>query len=127
MGGLEGWLASGGVQPLVATLVTGLGGGGLFVKWLEHGRRKRKQSDEVALSLVDELRQQMADERTTCHAKMEALDAKLASERSARQNLETCFELLLVAQDLPESKRAALVKRLRNRLGRTEDPVVVDE
>lgn len=107
-------------------------------KWWEHQRAKRAQTDEVALSLVDQLRQRIdvmdqrhtaemavvrqeqAHEREICSQRLEAQglknDRDLGEASHKIANLATCVEMLLIGYDLPDDKRDAHVSRVRERL-----------
>ncbi|USI71606.1 hypothetical protein [Sphingomonas morindae] len=83
--------------PSIAAALGAAGGGGLIVKLLEHGRAKRKQTDEVALDLVkrltariETLEQAQAHEREVC-------EARLSSVRHELRNVAANFDGLLLA------------------------------
>jgi hypothetical protein len=74
---------------------------------------KREQTDEVALSIVEELRGEMAAiraeqvrEREICDAKLEAADGKMAVLRHELRNVETSFDGLLLALKYAPPDRA---------------------
>jgi len=93
-------------------------------KWWEHRREtkriaisaeqdKREQTDDVALSLVEELRGEMAAiraeqqrEREVCDAKLEAADNKMAVLRHELRNVEASFDGLLLALKYAPPDRA---------------------
>lgn len=97
-----------------SALATGAGGFGLN-GYLGHLRAKRKQTDEVALDLVVQLREKMEAvekrcderiaaveaaserERQVCDAKLEAADHKLSVVRHELGNVESAFDGLLLA------------------------------
>lgn len=104
--------------------VGGLAGAIPLSKWWEHRREtariafnaeqdKREQTDEVALSLVEELRGEMAAiraeqarEREVCDAKLEAADNKMAVLRHELRNVEASFDGLLLALKYAPPDRA---------------------
>jgi hypothetical protein len=91
-GGL-GWFAQ--YWPPVATA----GGAGtigvIITKWWEHQRRKRAQTDNVALDLVHTLTERvnkvegdMLAERQVCEQRISALEAQAAQDRAEHANLD---------------------------------------
>lgn len=75
----------------------GLGAGlsRLIERWLLHKREARRQSDTVALDLVEQLRAEMAINKAEAHAEHVRCEANLSGERHDRHNLETMVVSLL--------------------------------
>ncbi len=107
------------------TIVTGLGSlasGGLAVKWMEHLRAKRAQSDNVALSLVEDLRKELASvraeqvsERDLCAARIGEANAKIDREAAHRHALESMVDSLMLAIELAPDKAAEAVAKVKER------------
>jgi hypothetical protein len=79
----------------IGTAVMGGGLGALLKVVLDHKRRKREQSDDVALSLVDKqneriekLETDMATERDTCTARIEKLERQADEDRKTNEALD---------------------------------------
>jgi hypothetical protein len=104
-----------GWWPQIASAVGGLGGGGLITGYLSHQRAKRKQTDDVALGMVEKLQVRITEvetyaasridavekasvqERLLCDAKLEAADHKMSVLRHELGTVESVFDGLLLA------------------------------
>lgn len=64
-------------------------------RWLVHKREARRQSDTVALDLVEQLRGEMAINKAQAQAEHVRCEANLSMERHDRHNLETMVVSLL--------------------------------
>jgi hypothetical protein len=119
--------------PAIATGLTGLGGGGLFVKLLEHKRAKRAQTDQVALDMVTKLQARIdtvernaaertkaveesaAAERRICDAKLEAMEHRMESAVAQLRASEAMVDSLILAIELAPEKAAEAVAKVRER------------
>ncbi|MBD8472169.1 hypothetical protein [Sphingomonas sp. CFBP 8765] len=109
--------------PSIATAGAGLGMGGLLKTLLDHRRATRLQTDEVAMSLVQQLTRRVetveagaAQERVLC-------DANLAVLRHRVNNLSGSFgSLLLMIEMAPDRARefATRIKEQRAMQEQTE-------
>lgn len=107
---------------LVAALgLLGAGGIGALMKtWLEYKRGKRKDTDNVALALVEKLEQRVVklegdleDERTRC-------EAMLSAGRHSRNNQRQIIYSLLHLFDLPATKRRDALAAVRKQISDME-------
>lgn len=101
--------------PAIATAAGGLGAGGLLKTWLDHKRAARRQTDEVALSLVEQLKGRVgtleagaAQERALC-------DAHMAVLRHRVSNLSGSFDSLLMMAEMAPEHAQAFAARIRER------------
>jgi acetylornithine/succinyldiaminopimelate/putrescine aminotransferase len=104
-----------GWWPQIVSAAGGLGGGGAITSYLSHQRAKRKQTDDVALGMVEKLQARISEveaaaatridavekasvqERLLCDAKLDAADHKLSVLRHELGNVENSFDGLLLA------------------------------
>lgn len=94
--------------------------GGMLKTWLDHTRGKRKQSDEVAMALVERLEARVAvlegsleQERTRC-------DAELGVHRHRINNQRLIIYSLLHLFDVPVARRKEMLANVRAELAAME-------
>lgn len=107
---------------LVIAMLGSAGVGGLFRTWLDHKRGVRKQTDDVSISLVHEMRERMAmvetganldrdraaEERARAERRERLCDLKLGFEHHRVNNLlqlnqSQLFIMQLAPEKLPEA------------------------
>lgn len=141
MGGLIE-LAS-GVTPVVSVLGIPLS---LVLGWWAHKRATRKQTDDVSLAVVKDLRQVVElqseqikalnkgaeDERRVCEARIDKLEeTRRADQADARRredglahklhNVEMNFDSLLLAIEVAPEKAAEVVTKIKGRRRITDE------
>ncbi len=102
--------------PQVVTGLGGLGSGGVISGYLTHKRATREQTDEVALSLVEQLRDELKAVRAEQARERELCEANLSSLRHEVANYRTATQMLLMGIELAPDKAAEVVIRVRERL-----------
>lgn len=115
---LLGWPAI--LIAFLTTLIGGAGIGGMFKTWLDHKRGKRAQTDQVALTLVGQLKgrvealeQALAREHARC-------EAQLGAQRHQINNLKGMLDALLLVWDMPPAKRNQHIEAIRARRNELE-------
>ncbi len=105
------------IISIVLTIIGSAGVGGMLKTWLDHLRGKRKQTDDVALSLVHQqnerirlLEDQQAREREKC-------DRQIAALRHQMANVDSAFDgFLMMVEAMPEKagETAAKIRKQRS-------------
>lgn len=97
--------------PTLATAAGGLGLGGLLKTWLDHKRAARRQTDEVAMGLVGQLRGRIATLEAGAVQERLLCDMRMADLRHRVGNLSTSFDsLIMMAEMAPEHAQAFAVR-----------------
>jgi hypothetical protein len=114
---LSGW-------PLALTLFMGFVGtagiGGLLKTWLDHLRGKRKQTDDVAMNLVQVLSQRVATVEDQSAQERALCDANLTVLRHRINNLSMSFNGLLLVMELSPDKAGEYVARIKEQRAQQE-------
>jgi len=100
-----------------------LGGGGLGAgvrPVLDYWKGRRRQTDEVAMGLVEKLQTRIERLETSSEAERELCDAKLALLRHELYNVQGNFDALLLAIEVAPEKAAEVVAKVKTR--RTSQP-----
>lgn len=117
MTSLPAWLTA---LTLVLGAVGTAGFGGIIKASLDHKRGVRKQSDDVAMALVnkldarvDVLEKNLAAERANC-------EAQLGAHRHRINNLRTTIYSLLHLFDVPSARRKQMLDAIRTDIATME-------
>lgn len=100
----EGWSA-------LVSFVVGGAGTGLLVKFWDHGRKKRAQSDNVALDMVEayeERLKKVEGEHANCRE-------EIARLHEFYSDMKSDLESLLLAIEIAPEKAAEAVRKLRSK------------
>ncbi|KKC24680.1 hypothetical protein WP12_17760 [Sphingomonas sp. SRS2] len=91
---------------VLSALITAVGSGGigvLITKYWEHQRRKRAQTDNVLLELVNKQGRQLKAIRREQRVERHLCEARLAAQRHKVVNLDSAFEgVLMLFKAAPE-------------------------
>jgi len=106
---IPGWI------PFVGSAVGGGGIGAGVRPLLEYWKGQRKQTDEVAMGLVEKLQARIDRLEQAQSAERELCDTKLQVLRQQLANVRGDFEALLLAIEIAPDKAAEVVARLKER------------
>jgi hypothetical protein len=121
----------GGLMALVGSA----GIGGLLKTWLDHTRAKRKQTDDVSLSMVQEMRERMAsveaaaerdreragEERMRAERRERLCDAKLSAEHHRVNNLLSIYQAAIMLVKVAPGNLPELADEIMRRREVQED------
>jgi hypothetical protein len=125
MAGLSShWVA---LLGILGTLFGGAGLGGILKTWLDHKRGVRKDTDEVALSLVNQLKQRVETLETASERERVLCDARLAVQRHRINNLSSNFDALLLLIEMAPEKAAEMVAKIKERRAAQEQAEAVEK
>lgn len=115
------------MDPAIVTafgaFVTGGGIGVGFKAWLEYRRGTRKDSDEVAMGLVDRLTARMEYIEALAERERQKCDAELRALRHQMANVDSAFDgFLMMVEAGPDraGEYAALIRDKRAKQRQTE-------
>ncbi|WP_066795015.1 hypothetical protein [Sphingomonas soli] len=109
------WIVS-GIMALVGTA----GIGGMLKTWLDHSRGKRKQTDDVALALVNRLESRVEKLEGDLEKERARCDAELGVHRHVNKNQRTMIYALLHLFDMPAARRKVALVSIRTELAAME-------
>ena len=115
LGDPAGWLSIGGAA---------IGGGGLGAGLrpiLDYMKGRRRQTDEVAMGLVEKLQARIERLEESSAAERALCDAKLAVLRHELKNVQGNFDALLLAIEIAPEKAAEVVAKIKTRRGQSGD------
>jgi hypothetical protein len=112
-------------MPLIETLPAwaslcgaALGGGGIGAGLrpiLDYSRSRRRQTDEVAMGLVEKLQARIERLEEAQAAERQLCDAKLSILRHELRNMQGNFDALLLAIEVAPEKAAEVVAKVKAR------------
>ena len=114
------WAALTEHWPSLATAGAGLGAGGLVKTWLDHQRAVRRASDEIAMSLVQQLSARVASVEASAAQERALCDAHLAALRDQVGCLSGLFDNLLIVAELAPERVREFAARITERRARQE-------
>lgn len=107
--------------PSLATAGAGLGAGGIVKTWLDHKRERRRQTDKVALALVDQLTRRVETVEASAAQERVLCDARLSLLRERVCGLSGSFDQLLLTIELAPERARELAARIKEqRLGQEQ-------
>ncbi|MEJ7933476.1 hypothetical protein WG907_04290 [Sphingobium sp. AN558] len=125
MAGLSAtWFA---VLGLIGTLIGGAGLGGMLKTWLDHVRGRRKDTDEVALTLVNQLQTRVTSLEDSSDRERKLCDAQLAVQRHRINNLSGNFDALLLLIEMAPDKASEMVAKIKERRSAQEQAEAVEK
>ena len=95
-----------------------IGGGGIgagFRPILDYWRSRRKQTDDVAMNLVEKLQGRIERLEESSAAERALCDAKLEVVRHELENVQGNFDALLLAIEIAPEKAAEVVAKIKAR------------
>jgi len=95
-----------------------LGGGGIGAGMrpvLDYWKSRRRQTDEVAMGLVEKLQARIERLEEAQEAERQLCDAKLSVLRHELRNVQGNFDALLLAIEVAPEKAAEVVARVKAR------------
>lgn len=102
---------------LIALLLGTAGFGGvvsrLIAKWMDFRLAKRGQTDNVALSLVDQLSARLNTVEADLRRERVVCDAKLSHERRRNNNLALSFDGMLMVLEVAPEKSAEAIRKVK--------------
>ena len=116
--------------PMILTVFTAIGGmgvGGMLKAWLDHKRGVRKQTDEVALTMLAKVSARVELLETAREADHTKCEAQLAVHRHRINTLATMLDSLLMLWDMPAAKTGAAVQRIRERRAEMEQAEAIEK
>lgn len=111
------WLT---ISTLIIGAIGTAGIGGMLKTWLDHLRGKRKQTDEVALSLVQTLESRVGKLEGDLEKERARCDAELGVHRHRLVNQRTIIYSLLHLFDMPATRRKDALTNLRKEIAAME-------
>lgn len=118
------WLT---VLGILGTLFGGAGLGGMLKTWLDHKRGVRKDTDEVALTLVGQLKARVESLEAASDRERVLCDAKLAVQRHRINNLSGNFDALLLLIEMAPEKAAEMVAKIKERRAAQEQSEAIEK
>lgn len=104
--------------PMILTVFTAIGGmgvGGMLKTWLDHKRGTRKDTDDVAMNLVQQLSARLKKVEDSA-AQADALcEARMSVLRHRMNNLSTSFDGLLMLIEMAPDKTGEFVTKIKER------------
>ncbi len=95
-----------------------LGGGGIGAGLrpvLDHLRGQRRQTDEVAMGLVEKLQARIERLEESSAAERQLCDAKLSALRHELRNVQGNFDALLLAIEVAPERAAEVIAKVKAR------------
>ena len=95
-----------------------MGGGGIGAGLrpiLDYMRGRRRQTDEVAMGLVEKLQARIERLEESSAAERQLCDAKLSVVRHELKNVQSNFDALLLAIEIAPEKAAEVVAKIKAR------------
>lgn len=108
------------IIAVLGTLITGGGLGVGFKAWLQHRRGMRKDSDDVAMSLVATLKARVEALEAESKRERELCDARIAVLRHRLNNLSSDFDALLLLIEMSPERAREFVARIKEQRARHE-------
>lgn len=99
--------------PVIATAAGGLGMGGLLKTWLDYRRAARRQTDEVAMHLVQQLNARIGTVEAGAAQERAICDAQLSLLRDRVNNLSGSFASLLLTIELAPDRAREFAARIK--------------
>jgi hypothetical protein len=115
---------------ILTALIALIGSGGLGVMmktWLDHRRGVRKQTDDVAMSLVQQLKERVATVESEALRERVLCDAKLGIQRHRVNNLSSSFDSMLMLMELAPEKAPEMVKLVKERRAQQEQSEAIEK
>lgn len=103
-----------------AALLGSAGLGGVLKTWLDHKRGKRKQTDDVALALVEKLEKRIDSLEESQESERQRCDAELRILRHRIGGWKQLFYSLLHLFDLPAAQRRNTLEAVRQEMAALE-------
>jgi hypothetical protein len=103
--------------PLCAAAIGGGGIGAGLRPILDYMKGRRRQADDVAMSLVEKLQGRIERLEESSTAERALCDAKLAVLRHEFKNVQGNFDALLLAIEIAPEKAAEVVAKIKARRG----------
>jgi len=115
------------IISIILTIIGSAGVGGLLKTWLDYKRGSRKQTDDVALSLVHQqnariliLEEQQVRERDKCDRELRVLRHQMA-------NVDSAFDgFLMMVEAMPE-KAGEIAASIRKQRGEQRQAEAVEK
>lgn len=104
------WLA---ILTFLGTIIGSAGLGGLFKTWLDYKRGARKQTDDVAISLVQQLTDRITKLEGDQVREREKCDNELRALRHRLNNIDAAFDGVLIAIEAAPDKASEIASRER--------------
>jgi hypothetical protein len=115
------------ILGVLAALLGTAGLGGVLKTWLDHQRGKRKQSDDVAMALVEKLEARVEKLEGSLEREQERCEAMLGIHRHRINNQRTIIYSLLHLFDMPAARRKAALVIVRADLASMEQAEAVEK
>jgi hypothetical protein len=112
---------------LLGAILGPAGIGFLLKTWLDHQRGKRKQSDDVAMALVEKLEARVEKLEGSLEREQERCEAMLGVHRHRINNQRTLIYSLLHLFDMPAARRKAALVIVRAELASMEQAEAVEK
>lgn len=113
-------MSVGAIVAIVAGILGSAGLGGVLKTWLDHQRGKRKQTDDVAMGLVEKLEKRIEKLEADLDLERARCDAELRVLRHRMNNQRTMIYSLLHLFDVPAGKRKDMLAGIRTELAALE-------
>lgn len=117
MAGLPTWVA---VVGLILSAIGTAGIGGMLKTWLDHKRGERKQTDDVAMALVNRLETRVEKLEGDLEKERARCDAELGVHRHMNRNQRAMIYALLHLFDMPAARRKTALVAIRTELAAME-------
>jgi hypothetical protein len=111
----------------VFTVIGGMGIGGMLKAWLDHKRGVRKQTDEVALTMLAQVNARVEVLETAREQDHAQCEKQLAVHRHRINNLASMLDSLLMLWDMPAAKTKEAVQRIRERRAQMERAEAIEK
>lgn len=99
------------ILTFLMTIIGSAGLGGLFKTWLDHKRGARKQTDDVALALVQQLTERITRLEDQQVRERENCDNELRAMRHKLNNIDAAFDGVMFAiEATPENAKDIVAK-----------------
>lgn len=85
------------ILTFLMTIIGGAGLGGLFKTWLDYKRGSRKQTDDVAITLVEQLSARITKLEDDQVREREKCENELRALRHRLNNIDAAFDGVLIA------------------------------
>jgi homoserine dehydrogenase len=122
--GYPTWL----VVSSMAMGLIGTGGVGYLLKTvLDHKQRIRKQTDEVAMSLVMQQSERITQLEASIERERALCDAKLGVQRHRVNNLSMNFDSMLMIMELAPEKAVDAVRAIKERRAQQDTAEAVEK